>query len=638
MKKYRLLLQSLFALMLCIGAGHASPYLYIGDDQGNLGTVDVTTGSVHVIRNMGHIMTDIAFDPVGNLYGITFTDLYSIDKNTGISTWIGSLGINDANALVFASDGTLYTARFTGTKLYTVNKSTGHANSIGTIGSGFISSGDIAFNGGNLYLAALGDQLVKIDLTNPRNSRSIGNMGAHDVYGLTTGNDGILYGATTTSKIVSFNTSTGAGSFILDYSGHGLSGAWGAATLNIATESESWPNLTKPLDISFEPIQPSLHLTALALGKSANEGGALFLDAPINIGIEVSFEGYVTQVSNSPFYTGYRYRWFKDGVKVSEEATDRKAQLTQSLLPRDKPYNVVLKAEKFDDTATAQSTPPVYNPNPVKPTINASIQVSIKPHPEWDCKGRLGAGCSDMSIVNKNLTTKYTVVPCDYPKKQKICIKSSMSGGAIKHDRCCGEDHPRGQWCDGFKSAQPIPLVTSDCEKEFHQAENDKLGGFFFEHTWIYPPEKTEDPASKGIKKEWWKKIAPPGTVISYEEKEPDQIDQAICQSEKAESLKTLIEVQNPVGGYANSSPITTIWVCSGNKPKPGEKIDWPTLVTPQGKINTVGNKIVPAVKSKAKKDTPAGCNKDPNVLSPSTGSAEEALKKYDTGANGCAE
>lgn len=300
MKIYRLLLQSLFALMLCGGAGHASPYLYIGDDQGNLGTVDVTTGSVHVIRNMGHIMTDIAFDPVGNLYGITYTDLYSIDKNTGISTWIGSLGINDANALVFASDGALYTARFTGTQLYTVNKSTGHTKAIGTIGPGFRSSGDLAFNRGNLYLTAMGDQLVKIDLTNPRNSRAIGNMGFHDVYGLATGDDGVLYGVAGT-QIVSIDTATGAGALIYDYRGQGL------ANTNGATDTpslESAPLIIKQPDENLSgTVNTTLSLCEVAayadLARQAYEvagfGKGLWVSVPLgNWSINLWIQGLAT--------------------------------------------------------------------------------------------------------------------------------------------------------------------------------------------------------------------------------------------------------------------------------------------------------------------------------------------------------
>src|SRR5262245_39407490 len=98
--------------------------MYVDDANGVLGTVDVATGAVTVIGPMGQTMTDTAFDPAGNLYGITFNQLFSINKTTGAASLIGNLGISDANALVFASNGTLYTAGFGSTNLYSVNKVT----------------------------------------------------------------------------------------------------------------------------------------------------------------------------------------------------------------------------------------------------------------------------------------------------------------------------------------------------------------------------------------------------------------------------------------------------------------------------------------------------------------------------------
>lgn len=283
--------------------------LFIGDGQGNLGTVDIATGSVHVIGNMGHAMTDIAFDPVGNLYGITETDFYSIDRDTGISTWIGSLGVNDANALVFASDGTLYAAGFAGTQLYVVNKSTGQAKAIGNIGPGFRSSGDMAFNGGNLYLSAIGDQLVKIDLTNLYNSRAIGNMGFHDVLGLATGDDGVLYGNAGT-QIFSIDTATGAGTFIYDYRGQGLAntnGSTGTPSMesapliinqpdeNLANASEGWPDLTNPPDVTNSTRQFNTAGStppALALSKTAVEIPCSITKTSLKSGLDPSIDPY----------------------------------------------------------------------------------------------------------------------------------------------------------------------------------------------------------------------------------------------------------------------------------------------------------------------------------------------------------
>lgn len=52
--------------------------LYVCDEVSVLGTVDVATGNVTVIGSMGVVMTDIAFAPNGDLYGVTYDALYKI--------------------------------------------------------------------------------------------------------------------------------------------------------------------------------------------------------------------------------------------------------------------------------------------------------------------------------------------------------------------------------------------------------------------------------------------------------------------------------------------------------------------------------------------------------------------------------
>ena len=79
--------------------------LSIDDSAGNIGTVDLTTQSVTVIGNAGVVLTDIAFSPSGNLYGNSFTNLYSVSTTTGVATNIGATGVTDLNALVFGSTG-----------------------------------------------------------------------------------------------------------------------------------------------------------------------------------------------------------------------------------------------------------------------------------------------------------------------------------------------------------------------------------------------------------------------------------------------------------------------------------------------------------------------------------------------------
>ena len=54
----------------------SGPVLYVHDNAGKLATLDATTGSIDIIGDMGITMTDIAFSPTGDLYGISFGRFY----------------------------------------------------------------------------------------------------------------------------------------------------------------------------------------------------------------------------------------------------------------------------------------------------------------------------------------------------------------------------------------------------------------------------------------------------------------------------------------------------------------------------------------------------------------------------------
>ena len=229
---------ALFTIILFTPMANAAPVLWLGDSSGRLGTVDVGTGAVNVIGRMGRTMTDIAFDASGNLWGITFIGLYSINKTTAASTLVGNFGRGSLNALVFASDGTLYGAG--GGALFSLNTGTGLAS---TIGSGpRNSSGDLAFVGGELFLSTIdfpSDALVKVN-TFDGSRTYVGRTGFTNVYGLASPDGANLYGLSGTS-ILSISTATGLGSFIRDYSGHGLGQAYGSAFISEATPAVPVP-------------------------------------------------------------------------------------------------------------------------------------------------------------------------------------------------------------------------------------------------------------------------------------------------------------------------------------------------------------------------------------------------------------
>ncbi len=214
---------------------------WIADANGNIGQVNVSTGVATLVGNAGVVLTDIAFSPTGALYGISFTELYSISTSTGAATAIGSLGIasDDANALVFSSTGTLYTATVAGS-LYTVNTSTGSATDIGSL-SGYGSAGDLAFVDGSLYLATSSNNLVTV---NPSTGAAtlVGPFGVSNVFGLATPDNVNLYAAAG-EDLYTVNPSTGVATFDVTWAGNaaGLGGTNGQA---FPTESGYTPSST----------------------------------------------------------------------------------------------------------------------------------------------------------------------------------------------------------------------------------------------------------------------------------------------------------------------------------------------------------------------------------------------------------
>lgn len=219
---------------LCICNAVAAPILWVDDASGLLGRVDVATGAVTVVGNMGVVMTDIAFDPAGNLYGITFNSLYSINKTTAAVSLIGSFGPT-LNSLVFSSGGTLYAAS---NSLYTLNKTTGAATLIGT-GGGYNSSGDLAFSGGNLYLTSTtpaADTLFRLSTTTGVGT-AVGAMGSGAFFGLASPDNAALLGVAGTN-IYSVNPVTGASTLLIGYGGKGLGVANGSAFLSEAGAPE----------------------------------------------------------------------------------------------------------------------------------------------------------------------------------------------------------------------------------------------------------------------------------------------------------------------------------------------------------------------------------------------------------------
>jgi len=127
--------------------------MYVDDSQGNLGTVRCCRRVAAVtIGNMGVVMTDIAFSPTGNLYGISFNSLYSIKCHDCRSHAHWQHSIACGNALVFATDGHGLCSGLPNYFSLQHKYWTGASTNLGNMG--FSSGGDLAFNSGSLYLAS----------------------------------------------------------------------------------------------------------------------------------------------------------------------------------------------------------------------------------------------------------------------------------------------------------------------------------------------------------------------------------------------------------------------------------------------------------------------------------------------------
>jgi len=225
---------------LCAGSSFGSSVnLWVDDSRGNIGLVDLATGTVTAVGNSGVVLTDIAFSPTGALYGISFSSLYSINTTTDAATFVGSLGggISTANALVFSASGTLYAAD--GSNLYIVDTTTGLATAIGA--TGFSSGGDLAFVAGKLYLATSSNQLVTINTTTGAGTL-VGNFGVSNVFGLASPDNVNLYGVAG-ENLYTINSSTGAATFDVSWSGNvqGLGQAYGESFFSEATPTTPEP-------------------------------------------------------------------------------------------------------------------------------------------------------------------------------------------------------------------------------------------------------------------------------------------------------------------------------------------------------------------------------------------------------------
>jgi peptidyl-prolyl cis-trans isomerase B (cyclophilin B) len=114
--------------------------IYLSTNLGAIYTWNVTTGTVRQVSHTGLLLTDIAIDPVGRLFGITEDSLYRLDPLTGESLIVGPLqtmtgelffgvsALNDANGFDISPTGIGRISSGNNTIIVNVDLETGHVN------------------------------------------------------------------------------------------------------------------------------------------------------------------------------------------------------------------------------------------------------------------------------------------------------------------------------------------------------------------------------------------------------------------------------------------------------------------------------------------------------------------------------
>jgi hypothetical protein len=267
------------------GTADAAPVVYVAGDSNEFGTINLTTGAFTSIGTLnittGNILFGMGFGSNGQLYGLDSQDgtggahLWQINTTTAGVTDLGAVGQTTIGA-GSGLNGTMYSITYptspdlTST-LYTLNPPSTSTTVVGPTGL-YLPSGMLAVSpGGDVFAEALNNS------SNP--------TGNYDLFNLTTGKDigpitdssgnnyqvsaglfvnGTLYGfvapgfnstgSPTPGEIITINTTTGAATFVTNYSLPNNDGIDAAATLSIGSIPE--------------PPSVVLGLIALAAGGS----------------------------------------------------------------------------------------------------------------------------------------------------------------------------------------------------------------------------------------------------------------------------------------------------------------------------------------------------------------------------------
>lgn len=207
--------------------------IFIHDANRLFGYYDTRIGVVDRIGRLDRVLTDVAFAPSGELFGITFSALYKVDPTSGRTTLVGRLPSSGANGLVARDDGTLVATTLSGRWIEL--DANGGVLATRILPLGATSAGDVnAYKSGGgsaskWVMAARGDSfLVTGDPADGARDPVLVRHGIPSLFGLAGAGDNILFGAAG-ARILKVDPTTGTSELVADLSSLGFRSISGAS-------------------------------------------------------------------------------------------------------------------------------------------------------------------------------------------------------------------------------------------------------------------------------------------------------------------------------------------------------------------------------------------------------------------------
>jgi len=161
----------LFLALCCAPAFLFSQEIFLSTLDHRLFQLDLDDCSYQQVGNVPQGSTDICFHPNSYLYSVSGNGrLFQVNIATGAGSLVHTFETSASQlytSLAADANGVFYTCGLNG-RLYSYNLATNTGTYLGNVG--YAAEGDLTFYNGQLYMAASGDDIVRVDINNPANS------------------------------------------------------------------------------------------------------------------------------------------------------------------------------------------------------------------------------------------------------------------------------------------------------------------------------------------------------------------------------------------------------------------------------------------------------------------------------------